>query len=119
VPNPIVHWEIIGPDAKSLQEFYGKLFDWPVDADNEWQYGMVEAGGPGGIGGGIGPDMGGGKRVTVYAEVDDPQAYLDKVATLGGQTLMPPSEVAGVTIALFADPAGNVNGLIKRQNGAG
>ena len=115
--NPIVHWEIIGPDGKALQNFYGQLFGWPIDADNEWQYGMVEAGAPNGIGGGIGPDMGGGNRVTVYAEVDDLQPYLDKAGSLGAQTLMPPTDIGGITMALFSDPAGNITGLVKRGNG--
>jgi predicted enzyme related to lactoylglutathione lyase len=119
VPNPIVHFEIIGPDAKSLQEFYGQLFDWSIDANNEWQYGMVAPDGPNSIGGGIGPDMGGGNRVTIYAEVDELQPYLDKANSLGAQTLMPPTEVGSITMALLSDPAGNITGLVKRGNGAG
>lgn len=112
VPNPVVHFEIIGTDAPKLQKFYADLFDWKVDADNEFQYGTVEPGGDGGINGGIGGDMGGGKRVTVYVAVNDLQAYLDKAEELGGTTLMPPSEIMeGVTIAMFADPEGNITGL--------
>ena len=64
-----------------------------------------------GIGGGIGE---GDARVTVYIEVDDPQAYLDKVTQAGGRTLMPVTVVTDTTtIALFADPEGNVIGLMK------
>jgi predicted enzyme related to lactoylglutathione lyase len=116
VPNPVVHFEIIGEDAPKLQGFYRDLFGWKVDADNEWNYGMVETGGEGGINGGVGGDMGGGKRVTVYAAVDDLQAYLDKAERLGGTVLMPATDMGEVVIAMFADPAGNVTGLVK--NGA-
>jgi predicted enzyme related to lactoylglutathione lyase len=116
VPNPVVHFEIIGTDAPKLQKFYGDLFAWNVNADNEFQYGMVEPGGERGINGGIGGDMGGGKRVTVYIEVDDPQAYLDRAVQLGGSILMAPTEIMpGTTIAMFADPEGNVTGLTKAE----
>ena len=118
MPNPVVHWEIIGPDATALQGFYRDLFDWRVEAHNPWQYGLVETGGEQGINGGIGPDQQNGRRVTVYVEVDDLQGYLDKAERLGGRVLMPPADVAGVTIAMFADPAGNVTGLIKGGAGA-
>jgi uncharacterized protein len=115
VPNPVVHFEITGADGPALQSFYRDLFDWKIDANNEWQYGMVETGGEGGINGGIAgdPDGNGGGRVTVYAGVDDPQAYLDKVERLGGKVIMPVTDMGDVVIAMFADPAGNITGLAK------
>jgi predicted enzyme related to lactoylglutathione lyase len=116
VPNPIVHFEIIGADGPALQKFYGDLFGWKVDANNEWQYGLVESGGEGGIGGGIASDQGSsGNRVTVYAQVNDPQAYLDKAVALGGSVVLPVTEMGeGMpVIAMFTDPAGNVSGLLK------
>lgn len=112
MPNPIVHWEITGSDGPALQRFYSELFGWNVDANNEWQYGMVEAGGEGGIPGGIAGDQDGGRRVTVYAQVDDLQQYLDKAERLGGQVLMPVTDMGDFSIAQFADPAGNVTGLV-------
>ena len=41
VPNPVMHFEITGPDGPGLQRFYRDLFDWKIDTNNEWQYGMV------------------------------------------------------------------------------
>jgi predicted enzyme related to lactoylglutathione lyase len=114
VPNPIVHWEIIGGEGPQLQKFYGDLFGWNVDANNQFNYGMVSPDAGRGIAGGIAGEMDGGKRVTVYVEVDDPQAYLDKAEKLGATTLMPPTEIMeGTTIAMFSDPEGNVTGLTK------
>ncbi len=111
--NPVVHFEIIGTDWKKLQQFYSDLFGWNLDVNAEFQYAMLAPEGKG-IGGGVGGDMGGGKRVTVYAEVDDPQTYLDKAEELGGTVLMPPTQVMeGVNIAMFSDPEGNVTGLLK------
>jgi uncharacterized protein len=112
VTTAIYHWEITGPDAGALQRFYGDLFDWTINADNPWQYGMVENGGEGAVSGGIGPAMEGGSRVSIYLKVDDLQKYLDKAVALGGEVVMPPMEVAGVHLALFKDPAGNVTGLM-------
>lgn len=114
MPNPVVHFEIMGSDGAALQGFYRDLFGWKVETDNEWQYGMVETGGEGGINGGIaGTQNGDASRVTIYASVDDPQAYLDKAEGLGAMTLMPVTDIGGMVIAMFRDPAGNVTGLVK------
>lgn len=118
MPNLVVHWEIMGGDEHTLQDFYAQLFDWNVDANNPMNYGLVsgEANGRG-IGGGIGPDPSGQSRVTVYIEVDDLDAYLKKAESLGGKTIMPPTEIPNmVTFAMFSDPAGNVTGMIKRMS---
>lgn len=113
--NPVVHFEIIGPDGAALQQFYRDLFNWNIDSNNEWQYGMVASGGEGGIGGGIAADQEPKNRVTVYAEVDDPQKYLDRAVELGGTVVLPVMEMGeGMpTIAMFTDPAGNTTGLVK------
>ena len=114
MPNPIVHFEITGPDGAKLQKFYGDLFGWNIDANNQWQYGMVETGGEGGINGGIAADMEGGHRVTIYAAVTDIPAALEKAVSLGGTVLMPETDMGdGIVIAMFSDPAGNVAGLAK------
>src|SRR2546428_2055452 len=53
-------------------------------------------------------------RVSVYVEVDDPQKYLDRAARAGATVLMPVTTItADTTIAMFRDPAGNVNGILK------
>ena len=115
MPNPVTHFEIAGNDGKKLQAYYANLFGWKVDANNPMDYGMVEAQDGHGIGGGITGTM--GQRppgVTVYVEVDNPQAYLDKAVSMGGKVVMPVSEVpGGVVIAQFSDPEGNLVGLAK------
>lgn len=110
---PIVHFEIMGGQGKQMEDFYRELFGWKVDSNNPMNYGMVETGGQGGINGGVGTNEDGGKRVTVYAQVDDLQATLDKAEKLGGKTVLPPTEVPdGPKLAMFADPAGNVTGIL-------
>jgi uncharacterized protein len=111
--NPVVHFEVTGKDGKKLQEFYSKAFGWNVNADNPMNYGIVDAQ-EGGIAGGISAGDGGTRQVTFYIEVDDPQAYLDKIEAKGGKTVMPVTEIPGmVVLAQFADPEGNVVGLVK------
>ena len=111
--QPVVHFEILGKDPKKLQGFYGDLFGWHIDASNPMNYGIVETHGEGVIGGGIGPAEG-LNQVTFYVQVDDPQAYLSKIEGMGGKTIVPVTEVPDmVTFAMFADPEGNVVGLVK------
>jgi uncharacterized protein len=119
MPNPVVHFEVTGKDGKKLQDFYSNVFGWKVNADNPMNYGIVDAADTGGgIGGGISAGDGGTKQVTVYIAVDNPQAYLDKVESKGGKTVMPVTEIPGMVIlAQFADPEGNVVGIIDANYG--
>jgi len=111
---PIVHFEIMGGEGEQLEQFYGELFGWTIDSDNPMRYGMVDTGGEGGINGGVGANEDGSRRVTVYAQVEDLQATLDRVEALGGQTVLPPSDVpGGPRLAMFSDPAGNITGLVE------
>jgi len=114
---PSVAWfEVTGTDGPALQRFYGELFDWEIqDAGGGSSYGLVQAAEKG-IGGGIGPAQDGGSgQVTFYVEVDDPAGYLQKAEQLGGQAIVPPTELEqfGLTFAFFADPEGHVVGLSK------
>ena|SRR3990172_7507836 len=115
MPNPVVHFEVVGKDAKKLQEFYAKAFDWHIDASNPINYGVIDTHAGGGINGGIGPaDDGGPGHVTFYIQVNDLDAYLKKVESLGGKTVVPVTEIPNmVTFALFSDPEGHVVGLVK------
>ena len=53
--------------------------------------------------------------MTFYVEVDDPAAYLKKAEDLGGQAIVPPTELEqfGLTFAFFNDPEGHLVGLSK------
>jgi predicted enzyme related to lactoylglutathione lyase len=110
--NPIAHFEIMGKDAIRLQAFYATVFNWKLSPPmpEMGNYSLFDNEGAG-IGGGIGE---GDPRVTVYIQVADLQAYQERVTQAGGQMLMPATQVTDtVTIALFADPAGNTIGLLK------
>jgi hypothetical protein len=115
--QPVVHFEIAGKDGAKLQQFYAALFDWKINSDNPMNYGLVDTGGQGGIGGGIfqtPPEM--PPYLTIYVNVDDLQAYLDKAESLGGKTVVPPTPIPNYgSFALFADPEGHCIGLFKSQ----
>jgi uncharacterized protein len=105
--------------GNQLEKFYGELFGWKIDSNNPMKYGIVDTGGgPGGINGGVGVTQDGSKRVSIYVQVDNLQATLDKAEKLGGKTILPPTEVpGGPKLAMFADPAGNVTGLMLPRQG--
>lgn len=113
MPNPVTHFEIHGRDGKKTQDFYASLFGWSIDANNPMNYGMVSAQGDQGIGGGIAQAQV-EPLVTVYVEVEDLATTLAKAESLGGKTILPPSDVpGGPKLAQFADPDGNVIGLTQ------
>ena len=118
--QPVVHFEITGGDGKALQDYFSRLFEWEIDANNPMGYGLVPREGNTtsdgiGIGGGIntGPEGYGG-HVTFYVEVPDAEASLAKAEQLGGTRMMGPAEVMeGLVIGLFNDPEGHVIGVIQ------
>jgi predicted enzyme related to lactoylglutathione lyase len=111
--NPVTWFEVAGPDAAALRDFYSDAFGWKINADNPMNYGMVDAG-EGGIGGGVAPGQDGTAHVTFYIQVPDLREALDKVRQGGGTVVSEPMEVPdGPTLAYFTDPAGNFIGLMK------
>jgi predicted enzyme related to lactoylglutathione lyase len=113
MPNPVVHFEVIGVDGPKLQRFYREVFAWNIDANNPMSYGMVAAS-EHGIGGGIGGGPEQGHGVTFYVEVPDLEQALAAVEEGGGKTVMPPSDVpSGPRMAQFEDPEGNRIGMIQ------
>ncbi|MSQ51928.1 MAG: VOC family protein [Betaproteobacteria bacterium] len=117
-PNPVVHVEILGADAPRLQRFYTDLLGWKVSL-NPIGYGYVPVApvAPVALTGGVGPSPQGQPLTIFYVKVDDPAATLKRAVELGGKIVMPPIEVpGGITFARFADPEGNVIGLVRRPN---
>lgn len=115
------HFEIIGRDGAALHTFYGELFGWRIDADNDLKYRVVDRESnlnrDGiGIGGGVAgmpmPDYPG--HVTFYAEVPDVEAALQHAESLGGTRVMgPESPMEGLVIGMLNDPEGHTIGVIQ------
>ena len=116
--NPVVHVEILGIDAPGLQRFYAELFGWKI-ALNPVGYGYVPIAPapPVALTGGIGPSAQRQPLVIFYVKVADPASTLKRAEAFGGRVVMPPVEVpGGITFARFADPEGNIIGIVRRQN---
>ena len=113
MPSPITHFEVVGSDAAALQRFYGEAFGWQMQDVMNGAYYMAFPGT--GINGGVGAAQNGdGGHVTFYVEVEDLDATLEKIASLGGRTVQEPMDIPdGPTIAMFADPEGHLIGLVK------
>ena len=111
----LFHWEVVGKDRGSLQKFFGSLFGWKFEVDNEMNYGVVRTGDDDDVSGGVGQSFDGSAgHVTVYIAVDDVSAYLKKAESLGGSIVMEETKVMdGVVVGLFADPEGHMIGLTK------
>ena len=115
MPNPVLHFGLIGKDGEALQKFYGDAFDWKIDANNPMNYGMVDTGaGEAAIGGGIA--AGEEAQAVFYVQVDDPAAALEKIKGLGGSVVQDVTDIPGmVTIAMFGDPEGNLVGIVGAE----
>jgi hypothetical protein len=120
--NPVVHFELIGPDPARLREFYSRLFGWDappgapvaeaVSSTSEYSFIKPSDHAPpaaGGIGGGPGYDS----HAIFYVGVDNVAEALDSAQTLGATIVLPPhrNESGQVTVAHFRDPAGNLVGI--------
>ena len=115
--NPVMHFEIAGRDGESLSEFYCAAFGWNSSPGPSGVYELDPAA-EHGIMGHILPttdDMPSSNYVTVYIQVDDLQASLEKVENLGGKICVPPQVIPGDvgSFAMFLDPSGNCVGLYK------
>lgn len=104
---PIVFFDIAGPDAAKLADFYSQVMGWSIDAG-----GVIQGAG---LGGALRQDP---AAKVIYIGVPDVTAALAQVEASGGKTVMPRFEVKGVVVlGLFADPAGNAMGFVEIQDG--
>jgi predicted enzyme related to lactoylglutathione lyase len=120
--QPVVHFEIVGKDGTKLQQYYGELFGWEMDADNPMNYGMVSREGNlgrdgVGIGGGVGQGPEGHDgHVTFYIAVPDVEETLQKAESLGGKRVMGPEDIMGqVVLGQFTDPEGHLVGVVQGE----
>jgi predicted enzyme related to lactoylglutathione lyase len=113
MPNQVTYFEVTGKDGAALQKFYSSAFGWKIDPAPVPGYGFVHSASKVQVRGGIGtapPHSPSG--VKFYVQTEDMKATLRKIEKSGGKVLMPPTEIGGTTIALFADPEGHVVGLL-------
>jgi predicted enzyme related to lactoylglutathione lyase len=115
--QPVVHWELWSEDPERVGSFYKQVFDWEVRPVPGMDYRLVETGGKGGINGGIMKPKAGPwpAKLAFYIDVDDLDAYAEKIRQAGGKIVVDKMDVPGVgQLSLFEDPDGRVLGMWKQ-----
>ncbi|MDZ4092492.1 MAG: VOC family protein [Arthrobacter sp.] len=117
----VIHFEIPADDENRAREFYSSAFGWKISAMPEMSYAMLmttptdETGMPsvpGSINGGMFHREGDLTSPVVTVDVEDIDATLEKINSLGGSTVTPRQEVGTMGwSAYFRDPEGNILGL--------
>jgi uncharacterized protein len=112
--RPVVHFEVGCRDKARTSEFFTRLFDWNTQESGPAT--MINTGADSGINGHI-TALGHEPHnyVTLYVEVEDVQAYLDKAVALGGKALLPVITIPQGQFSWFSDPDGNTIGLWKTE----
>ncbi len=114
--RPVVFFDIGCEDTKKTAEFYSKVFDWGTEEASPHSV-TVDTESDEGINGAI-TSLGQEPHnyIMIYIEVEDMNAYLDKIEENGGEVLIPTTDVEGEGLfALFADPEGNKMGMWQRE----
>ena len=115
--NPIVYWELMGPDGDAMETFYSTIFDWqfqsPPGFDN---YPMTDAEATG-VGGAVGQGMDEmPSYAAIYVQVEDIDETLQDVEKEGGKTIVPRTVIPDtVVFGMFHDPAGNLVALVEED----
>jgi predicted enzyme related to lactoylglutathione lyase len=104
--QPIVFFDIAGPDDAALRDFYSSVFGWELD-----QAGQFSAPVDTPIKCAIRKDP---TEKRIYLGVPDVTAFLALIEQSGGTVEVTRFEVPGVVVlGLFRDPAGNPMGLVE------
>lgn len=118
--RPVVHVEVRGLDAPSLQAFYRDVFGWERAEDlSIGDYSVAEIG-TGRLTAGIGPvPEWSARSAKFYIQVDDIDETLERIEAAGGKAVMPRTvgpDFGSKHILIFTtflDPAGNEVGLVE------
>ena len=109
-PAPIVFFDIAGPEAEGLRDFYSAVFDWEFDGDMKLSVPVANP-----LEGAIREDP---AEKRLYLGVEDVAATLEDIVKNGGAVDAERFEVPGVVVlGLFRDPAGNPLGLVEMEDG--
>ncbi len=104
--QPIVFFDIAGPDDTALGSFYSSVFGWNLDQAGQFAVPVATP-----IQGSIRKDP---AEQRIYVGVPDVTACLSLIEQSGGSIDVPRFEVPGVVVlGLFRDPAGNPMGLVE------
>jgi predicted enzyme related to lactoylglutathione lyase len=123
MPQPVVHFEVVGKDPTNLRKYFGELFGWEFDVPSPVakevsapdDYGFLNVitsqdgpGIPGGVGGGPGYES----HAVFYVGVPNVEAALQRAEALGGTRVMgPATSPRGLVVGHFTDPECTLIGL--------
>jgi uncharacterized protein len=111
--RPVVHWELVARDPIRQADFYRHMFNWTIDEGPIMQIAPGLGGPEPGPAGHI--RQGDRSGVSLYVQVGDLRATLDRVPELGGKVIAEPFDVpGGPTIAFIEDPEGNPLALVQQ-----
>lgn len=117
MPHPVVHFEFWSPDPGRATAFYQEVFGWKIQHAPELNYWPIDTeSGSTGINGGMFKPQEGQlpAKLSVYIQVDDVQAALDRAEAAGAKTIVPPMEIPGIGwSAIFLDPEERAIGVYK------
>ena len=104
--QPIVFFDIAGPDDDELRTFYSSVFDWKIDQSGQFSIPVVTP-----VQGTVRKDP---AEKRIYVGVQDVSTTLIAIEKAGGTVDVSCFEVPGVVVlGLFKDPAGNPMGLVE------
>ena len=114
--KPVVYWEFWSKEGASVSKFYEEVFGWKIQYIPDINYRFVDTGAGFGINGGIKPQEGPRPgNITLYIDVDDLDAYAQKIEAAGGKVIVAKQEVPNMgSYSLFQDPDGRVLGIWKQ-----
>jgi len=121
MPRP-VHFDISAEDPERAAAFYANVFGWTFTKwDGPMDYWLITTGEEGaGIDGGLGVRRHEAPEVPFTLDVPSVDEYVAKVTDAGGTIVQPKSPIPGVGwMAVFADPEGNVFGMMEADESAG
>jgi predicted enzyme related to lactoylglutathione lyase len=117
----VAHFEIPADDPERVADFYRKAFGWGIKKwDGPVDYWLVMTGSADepGIDGGIAKGEP-GTGVALSVDVDDVDAYLERVKEAGGKIVKEKHAVPGVGWLVYcADTEGNVFGMMQEDRNA-
>ena len=123
MPQPVVHFEVIGKDPERLRAYFGELFGWEFDTPSPVASEVSEPDGYGfldlvtaddgtGIRGGIGGGPEYPAHAVFYVGVSNVEEALQRAEELGGTRVMgPATSPSGLVVGHFTDPEGTLVGV--------
>ena len=123
MPQPVVHFEVVGRDPSRLRNYFSQLFGWSFDvpspvaeevsaADDYGFLDLIPADDGSGIRGGVGGGPDYESHAVFYVGVPDVGAALQRAEELGGSRVMGPvTSPIGLVVGHFKDPEGTLIGV--------